>query len=254
MNKFDTVMLSRAEEYDAAKIKDILSVHFAALGVGADFFAGKKVAVKPNLVMKKEPDKMPTLTLPWLIIAISSMVMFMAFLISMFYEFHTEVFFAVWMWIIAAALFVDGKKALEGEPSGGQTGNGQRIDGGAAAGDGENRDTVLGAQANQILTGIGDGGGACVSDQRTVLAGEKPVEDALTGADVVMLVVADQLFFQSAVVQEFDGYTGILSGDEIHRRQRIHRAGREISQITDGRSHQIQNSAHIVSSVVGMVR
>ena len=58
--------------------------------------------------MKKEPDKMPSLTLPWLIIAISSMFMFMAFLVSMFYEFHTAVFFAVWMWIIAAALFVDG--------------------------------------------------------------------------------------------------------------------------------------------------
>ncbi|MBQ8782162.1 MAG: hypothetical protein IJZ57_00110 [Clostridia bacterium] len=58
--------------------------------------------------MKKEPDKMPVLTLPWLIIAISSMVMFMAFLISMFYEFHTAVFFAIWMWIIAASLFVDG--------------------------------------------------------------------------------------------------------------------------------------------------
>lgn len=58
--------------------------------------------------MKKEPDKIPALTLPWLIIAISSMVMFMAFLISMFYEFHTEVFFAVWMWIIAVSLFIDG--------------------------------------------------------------------------------------------------------------------------------------------------
>lgn len=58
--------------------------------------------------MKKEPEKMPYLTLPWLVIAISSMVMFMAFLISMFYEFHTAVFFAVWMWIIAISLFVDG--------------------------------------------------------------------------------------------------------------------------------------------------
>ena len=60
MNNFDTVMLSRAEEYDAAKIKDILAVHFAALGVGAEFFAGKKVAVKPNLVMKKEPEAAAT--------------------------------------------------------------------------------------------------------------------------------------------------------------------------------------------------
>ncbi len=58
--------------------------------------------------MKKEPDKMPGLTLPWLIIAVSSMVMFMAFLISMFYEFHTAIFFAVWIWIIAVSLFIDG--------------------------------------------------------------------------------------------------------------------------------------------------
>lgn len=58
--------------------------------------------------MKKEPEKMSGLTLPWLIIAISSMVMFLAFLISMFYEFHTAVFFAVWMWIIAGSLFIDG--------------------------------------------------------------------------------------------------------------------------------------------------
>ena len=46
MNNFDTVMLSREAEYDAAKIKDILAVHFDALGVSADFFAGKKVAIK----------------------------------------------------------------------------------------------------------------------------------------------------------------------------------------------------------------
>ena len=58
MNVFDTVMLSRAEEYDAAKIKDILALHFSALGVNAEFFAGKKVAIKPNLVMKKEPEAM----------------------------------------------------------------------------------------------------------------------------------------------------------------------------------------------------
>ena len=60
MNNLDTVMLSRAEEYDAGKIKDILAVHFAALGVNAEFFAGKKVAIKPNLVMKKEPEAAAT--------------------------------------------------------------------------------------------------------------------------------------------------------------------------------------------------
>lgn len=55
-----------------------------------------------------KPESLPKITLPWLIIAVSSMVMFMAFLIAMYFGFHTEVFFAVWMWIIAVSLFVDG--------------------------------------------------------------------------------------------------------------------------------------------------
>lgn len=53
-------------------------------------------------------DELPKITLPWLIIGISSMVMFMAFLIAMFFNFHTAWFFSIWMWIIAAALVLDG--------------------------------------------------------------------------------------------------------------------------------------------------
>lgn len=48
------------------------------------------------------------ITLPWLIIGIASMIMFMAFLISMYFEFYTAVFFAIWMWIISGALIFDG--------------------------------------------------------------------------------------------------------------------------------------------------
>lgn len=55
-----------------------------------------------------ESEIFPKITLPWLIIAVSSMVMFMAFLIAMYFGFHTKVFFAVWMWIVAVSLFVDG--------------------------------------------------------------------------------------------------------------------------------------------------
>ena len=55
-----------------------------------------------------EPENLPKMTLPWLIIAVSSMVMFMAFLIAMYFGFHTKVFFAVWMWIVAVSLFIDG--------------------------------------------------------------------------------------------------------------------------------------------------
>ncbi len=48
------------------------------------------------------------LTLPWLIISIASMVSFMAFLIAMFFQFHTAVFFAVFLMVIATAVFLDG--------------------------------------------------------------------------------------------------------------------------------------------------
>lgn len=53
-------------------------------------------------------DGFPKITLPWLIIGIASMFMFMAFLISMYFEFYTAWFFAVWMWIISLALIFDG--------------------------------------------------------------------------------------------------------------------------------------------------
>lgn len=55
-----------------------------------------------------DDDKIPKVTLPWLIIGIASMFMFIVFLISMYFEYHTALFFAIWMWIISVALFFDG--------------------------------------------------------------------------------------------------------------------------------------------------
>ena len=60
MKNKKTVALSRAENYDFDLIKGILAEHFRALNVDKEFFAGKKVAVKPNLVMKKSPDAAAT--------------------------------------------------------------------------------------------------------------------------------------------------------------------------------------------------
>lgn len=48
------------------------------------------------------------LTLPWLIISIASMLSFLAFLIAMFFQFYTAVFFAVFLIVIASAVFLDG--------------------------------------------------------------------------------------------------------------------------------------------------
>lgn len=64
---------------------------------------------KKKLTQMTNNDQIFPITLPWLIIAISSMIMFMAFLISMYFEFHTAIFFAIWMWIISLSLFFEGK-------------------------------------------------------------------------------------------------------------------------------------------------
>ncbi len=58
--KFAAVAASRVEEYDFEDIKIVISDHFKKLGITSEFFAGKKVVIKPNLVMKKEPEAAAT--------------------------------------------------------------------------------------------------------------------------------------------------------------------------------------------------
>ena len=54
------VAVSAQKEYDVEKIAYIIAKHFVTLGVGASFFEGKKVVIKPNLIMKKSPDDAAT--------------------------------------------------------------------------------------------------------------------------------------------------------------------------------------------------
>ncbi|MBP3445654.1 MAG: hypothetical protein IJN78_01085 [Clostridia bacterium] len=63
---------------------------------------------KKNLSNSEKMNIKQQLTLPWLIISIASIVSFMAFLIAMFFQFYTAVFFAVFLCVIASAVFLDG--------------------------------------------------------------------------------------------------------------------------------------------------
>lgn len=56
MNYSNKIAISAVSEYDADKIKAVLSAHFSALGIDAARLCGKNVVIKPNLVMKKSPD------------------------------------------------------------------------------------------------------------------------------------------------------------------------------------------------------
>ena len=141
--------------------------------------------------------------------------------------------------LFPALLFDGGKKALKSEAACGQAGDGQSVDGGAAAGDGLYRDAVFSTQAHQILTGITDGGHPRVGDQRTGLTGQQAGENRLSRSGTVVLVIADQRFFDVEMIQKLHRNTGILSGNEIGVLQRFHGAGREVSQITDGGGHQV---------------
>ena len=49
------VAISAADEYDVAKIKNILSAHFEALDIDIARITGKNVVKKPNLVIKTPP-------------------------------------------------------------------------------------------------------------------------------------------------------------------------------------------------------
>lgn len=63
------VCLSNIKEYDREKIYEALKSHFNNLGLNKDFFFGKNVVIKPNLVSEKEPEVQAT-TNPYVIEAI----------------------------------------------------------------------------------------------------------------------------------------------------------------------------------------
>ncbi len=56
----NTVALSQAEKYGPAELCDIFLRHFELLGIDSSTFEGKKVVIKPNLVMKKAPEHAAT--------------------------------------------------------------------------------------------------------------------------------------------------------------------------------------------------
>ena len=139
----------------------------------------------------------------------------------------------------AALLFAGGQEALEGEPPRVQPRHSQGRDGGAAAGDGLYRHAVSGAQGHQILAGVADGGGARIRHQCAGLTLQQAGQNGLPCGGAVMLVVADQRLPDVEVVQQLYGHAGVLGGDEIRPGQRLHGTGGKVSQIADGRGHQI---------------
>jgi uncharacterized protein (DUF362 family) len=52
--------VSKCENYDITAVETIIRAQFESLGAGKSFFAGKKVVIKPNLLLPVSPDKCVT--------------------------------------------------------------------------------------------------------------------------------------------------------------------------------------------------
>ena len=72
MDTNNCVLISRTGEYDAAALAEVIRTHFNMLG-GAELFSGKKVAVKPNLVAAKKPERAAT-THPAMLTAVLNVI------------------------------------------------------------------------------------------------------------------------------------------------------------------------------------
>ena len=60
MNFSNQVALRACDSYDEARLIEIMEEQMDVFGYDRAFFEGKKVVVKPNLVMKKSPDAAAT--------------------------------------------------------------------------------------------------------------------------------------------------------------------------------------------------
>ena len=98
---------------------------------------------------------------------------------------------------------------------------------------------MLGAQAHQLFAGIGDGGGTGIRDQGAGLSAQKPLQNGLSGGDVIVGMIAHQRLFDFKMVEQLDGYPGILRRNKIYGLQGFHCPGREVSQVPDGGCHQV---------------
>ena len=143
--------------------------------------------------------------------------------------------------VLPAAFLVGGEEALKGEACRGKPADGQGADGGGRSRDDLYRDGGFGAEAHQILPGVGDAGHAGVGHHGTAFPRQNPGNNLFPPFPEVVFVVAHQGLFDGKVVQKLQGDAGILRGDKVHRLQNFHRAGGKVLQIADGRTYNIEN-------------
>ena len=121
----------------------------------------------------------------------------------------------------AAVLLVHGKEALEGEPARGLAGGRQGSHQGAWTRDGRHRHPMGGAQGDQLLPGVGDGGHPGVGHQGAALPRQQALQNGRAAGLCIVAVIGDHLLFQAQVVQQLHRHPGVLRGNKIRLLQRL---------------------------------
>ena len=81
-------------------------------------------------------------------------------------------------------------------------------------------------------------------DQGAGLTVQDPLHNFIAFESLVMLVVADEAFFDTQVIQQLQRNPGILRGDEVGIFQGFPAAGGDIPQIADGSGNKVKHSSH----------
>ena len=171
-------------------------------------------------------------------------------LVGRFVKNHGALFCPQGRKMLPAAFFAHGEEALKAKPAGGLPGNAQCGDGGTGTGNGADGDACGGTFLHQILTGVRDGGASCIGNQGAGLTGQNPLHNAASLEGFVMLVIAYKGLFDFQVVEQLQGYPGVLCGDEIRIFQGLPGTQGNVSQVSNGGGNQIKYSGHDVYSSV----
>lgn len=75
---------------------------------------------------------------------------------------------------------------------------------------------------------------------RAQLSPENPLDEPLPAFPLVVLVIADHRLGNAEVVEQLEGYAGILRCDKVTFLEDCNRPGGQVAEVADRRSNQIK--------------
>jgi hypothetical protein len=98
------------------------------------------------------------------------------------------------------------------------------------------------AKRHQPVSRVADTGHARVADDGDVIAAFQMHHHFGRAGQFIVLVVAERGLLDAVMIQQLGSLPRVLAGDQVHFLQGAQSAQRNVFQIADGCSHQVQRS------------